>query len=63
MAETIREVARETLGVSLGKPKVYKELWCWNEQVQKKIKDKNKRSRELMACIEEEDNRELKREL
>ena len=35
MAETIRKVAKETLGVSTGKPKVYKESWWWNEEVQK----------------------------
>ena len=35
MAETIRKVVKETLGVSTGKPKVYKESWWWNEEVQK----------------------------
>ena len=40
MTETIRKVAKETLGVSTGKSKVYKESWWWNEEVQKKIKDK-----------------------
>ena len=38
-----------------GKPKVYKESWWWNEQVQKNITDKNRRFKELMACTEEED--------
>ena len=55
MAETIRKVAKKTLGVSTGKPKLQKESWWWNEEVQRKIKDKNKRSKELMACTEEED--------
>ena len=41
----IRNVAKETLGMSTGKPKVYKESWWWNEEVQKKIKDKNIDSR------------------
>ena len=61
MAETIRKVAKETLAVSTGKPKVYKQLWCWNEEVQKKIKEKNRRFKELMTCTEEED-RILKKE-
>ncbi|XP_057540787.1 uncharacterized protein LOC130818644 [Amaranthus tricolor] len=44
-----------TLGVSTGKPKVYKESWWWNEEVQKKIKEKNRRFKELKASTEEED--------
>ena len=55
MAKTIRKVAKETLGVSSGKPKVFKESWWWNEEVEKKIKDKNKRFEELITCTEEED--------
>ncbi|XP_057515609.1 uncharacterized protein LOC130797145 [Amaranthus tricolor] len=55
MAETIRKVAKETLRVSTGKTKVYKESWWWNEEVKKKIKDKNMRFKELMTCTEEED--------
>ena len=55
MTKTIRKVGKETLGVSSGKPKVFKESWWWNEEVVKKIKDKNKRFKELMACTEEED--------
>ena len=35
MAKTIQKVAKETLGVLTGKPKVYKESWWWNEEVQK----------------------------
>ena len=54
MANTIREVAKETLGVASGKPKTYREAWWWNEEVEKKIKDKNKRFKDLMACTEEE---------
>ena len=55
LAETIRKVAKENLGVSLGKLKVSKDSCWWNEEVQKKINDKNKRFKELMACTEEED--------
>ena len=55
MAKTIRKVAKETLGVSSGKPKVFKESWWWNDEVEKKIKDKNKRFKELMACTEKGD--------
>ena len=39
IAKTIRKVAKETLGVSSGKPKVFKESWWWNDEVEKKIKD------------------------
>ena len=33
---------------------MYKESWWLNEELQKKIKDKNRRFEELMACTEEE---------
>ncbi|XP_057540710.1 uncharacterized protein LOC130818562 [Amaranthus tricolor] len=55
MAKNVRTVAKETLGVSSGKPKVFKESWWWNDEVEKKIKDKNKRFKDLMACTEDED--------
>ena len=54
MDDTIRTVAKETLGVSSGKPKVYKESWWCNDEVQKKIMDKNERFKELITCMEEE---------
>ena len=44
-----------TLGVSSGKPKKFKEPWWWNDEVENKIKDKNKRFKELMECTEEKD--------
>ena len=34
MADTIRKVAKEILGVSWGKPKVHKQSWWWNVEVQ-----------------------------
>ncbi|XP_057543263.1 uncharacterized protein LOC130821493 [Amaranthus tricolor] len=55
IAETIRRVAKETLWVFTGKPKVHKESWWWNEEVQRKIKEKKKRFKELMAYTVEED--------
>src|SRR5688572_14190954 len=55
MAETIRKVAKETLGVSTGTPKAYKESWLWNASVQEKIKEKNRRFKELIACTGEDD--------
>ena len=55
MTKTIRKVAKETLGLSSVKSKVFKESWLWNDKVEKKIKDKNKRFKELMTCTEEED--------
>ena len=33
MADTIRKVTKETLGVSSVKPKVYKKSWWWNVEV------------------------------
>ena len=62
MTKTIRKVAKETLGVLSGKPKVFKESWLWNDEVEKKIEDKNKRFKELITCTEEEDRIE-KRQL
>ena len=55
MAETIRKVAGETLGVSTEKLKVFKESWWWKDEVQNNIKDKNKRFKEHMTCTEEEE--------
>ena len=62
MADTIRQAAKEILGVSTSKQKVYKESWWRNEEVRKKINDKNIRFKELMACTEEGD-RISKREI
>ena len=42
--------------------KVYKESWWWNEKVEKKIKDKNKRYKEPMACTNDIDRVRSKRE-
>src|SRR5688572_18393678 len=53
--EKIRKAAKETLGMSSGKPKAFKEAWWWNDEVEKKIKEKNKRFREFLTCKEEED--------
>ena len=44
MEKTIRKVAKETLGVSSGKPKVFKESWWWNDEVEKKIKTRDLRN-------------------
>ena len=40
MADTIRQAAKEILGVSIGKPKVHKESCWWNEEVKEKIMEK-----------------------
>ena len=50
-----RKVTKETLRVESGKPKVFKESWWWKNEVEKKIKDINKRFKELMVCTEEDD--------
>ena len=55
MADTIWQAAKEILGASTGKPKVYKGSWCWNEEVKEKIMDKNNKFKELLACNEESD--------
>ena len=52
IAKAIRKVVEETLGVSSGKLKVLKESLWWNNEVQEKIKNKNKRFKELMRCTE-----------
>ena len=62
MADTIRQLSKEILGMRTGKSKVYKESWWWNEEVRKKINDKNTRFKELIACTEEGD-RISKREI
>ena len=53
-------VAKETLGVSTGKSREYRESWWWNEEVQEKIKNKNGRFNELIACTEEEVRTQMK---
>ncbi|XP_057529786.1 uncharacterized protein LOC130808325 [Amaranthus tricolor] len=55
MEKTIRTTAKETLGVSSGKPKVFQESWWWNNEMEKKIKDKNKKFKDFLACTEDED--------
>ena len=37
-AEMLRKTAETVLGVTFGKRKGYKEIWWWNEEVQKSIK-------------------------
>ena len=40
MATHIRKVAREVLGVEKGRKQEPKDMWWWNEDVQKAIKEK-----------------------
>ena len=47
MTKTIRNVAKETLRVSPGKTKMFKESWWWNDEVEKKIKNKTRDLRNL----------------
>ena len=59
MAETIRKVGKETLGLSSGKPRAYRESSWWNEELKEKIKDKNKRFKDLMSCMDEVDSLDM----
>ena len=41
-AEILRKTAETVLGVTFGKRKGDREIWRWNEEVQKSIKEKKK---------------------
>ena len=50
MADTIREMAKTTLGISKGKAKEHRESWWLNEEVRAKIKKKQTCFKELLLC-------------
>ncbi|XP_071704477.1 uncharacterized protein [Rutidosis leptorrhynchoides] len=55
LASTIREVAKEALGVALGTSRGHKsdrESWWLNDEVQSKVEIKQLRFRELISCQE-----------
>ena len=56
MARIIRNVARDTLGVTSRKVQEQKEACWWNEETQERVKSKQNRFRELMCCQEEKLN-------
>ncbi|XP_076953843.1 uncharacterized protein LOC143628048 [Bidens hawaiensis] len=60
MAKKITQVAKDTFGVTTGKPGRHKVTWWWNEVVQEKIRDKQVSFRELMRCTNEEERVGLK---
>ncbi|XP_076909446.1 uncharacterized protein LOC143566705 [Bidens hawaiensis] len=53
MAASITQVAKETLGSTTGRTNGNKESWWWNEDVQSKIKDKQRSLRDLLRCTNE----------
>ena len=55
------KLSERDLGVSSGKQKVFKESRWGNDEVEKKIKDKNKRFKELITCTEEKDRIETRK--
>ncbi|XP_076883439.1 uncharacterized protein LOC143532206 [Bidens hawaiensis] len=60
LAKKITQVAKETLGVTTGKPSGHKESWWWNKIVQDKIRDKQESFRELMRCTDDRERVRLR---
>ncbi|KAL6537597.1 hypothetical protein OROMI_026131 [Orobanche minor] len=48
MANAIRSVGEKVVGVSSGRSSRSREAWWWNEEVQKKVKDKQALFKELL---------------
>ncbi|KAE8703022.1 CYP749A22 protein [Hibiscus syriacus] len=60
MANSIREVGKNTLGLSTGKVKEHKESWWWNDEVQTKVKTKQTCFKELLQCNNDEERSRVK---
>ncbi|XP_075101864.1 uncharacterized protein LOC107759093 [Nicotiana tabacum] len=56
-AQCIREAAREVLGVSKGCFGGHKGDWCWNREVQEKVKTKKATYLKLVESVDEEEKR------
>lgn len=54
VANIIRNVARDLLGVTSGKVQDQKEAWWWNEKVKVRVKAKQYSFRGLIGCQEDE---------
>ncbi|KAE8668068.1 Armadillo repeat-containing protein LFR [Hibiscus syriacus] len=55
MANSIREMGKNTLGLSTGKAKEHKESWWWNDEVQTKVKTKQTCFKEFLQCNDDEE--------
>ncbi|KAL6577042.1 hypothetical protein OROMI_011318 [Orobanche minor] len=49
MANAIRSVGEKVVGVSSGRSSGSRDAWWWNEEVQKKVKDKQALFKELLS--------------
>ena len=55
MSTTIRENAKEMLGVTSGKRRFDRESWWWNNEIQGKVKVKQENFKRLLATTDEQD--------
>ncbi|KAE8676336.1 General transcription factor IIE subunit 1 isoform 3 [Hibiscus syriacus] len=55
MANSIREVGKNTLGLSTGRVKEHKESWWWNDEVQTKVKTKQICFKEFLQYNDDEE--------
>ncbi|KAE8722033.1 Phosphoenolpyruvate/phosphate translocator 2 isoform 2 [Hibiscus syriacus] len=60
MTNSIREVGKNTLGLSTGKAKEHKESWWWNDEVQTKVKTKQTCFKEFLQCNDDEERSRAK---
>ncbi|KAE8696948.1 Methylcrotonoyl-CoA carboxylase subunit alpha [Hibiscus syriacus] len=60
MANSIREVGKNTLGLSTGKAKEHKESWWWNDEVQTKVKTKQTCFKEFLQSNDDEERSRAK---
>ena len=60
-AEMLRKTAKTVLGVTFGKRKGDKEIWWWNEEVQKSIKEK-KETKKAWDKIRNENTKKVYKE-
>ncbi|XP_070004478.1 uncharacterized protein [Nicotiana sylvestris] len=56
-ANCIREAAREVLGITKGYPGGHKGDWCWNGEVQGKVKAKKAAYLKLVESVDEEEKK------
>ncbi|KAE8661535.1 hypothetical protein F3Y22_tig00113725pilonHSYRG00880 [Hibiscus syriacus] len=60
IANSIREVGKNILGLSIGKVKKHKESWWWNDEVQTKVKTKQTFFKALLQCNYDEERSRAK---
>ncbi|KAE8661215.1 Detected protein of unknown function [Hibiscus syriacus] len=56
----VREVGKNTLGLSTGKVNDHKESWWWNDKVQTKVKNKQTCFKEFLQCNDDEERSRAK---